>query len=140
MADSAVLADGAGAVAEIEQTREALREEARSKLGVVGDEKTPSFRRVVRDNRLSYYPVVALGLLFISDGFQSYAFTVLTPEISRALGISIAAIVGARSLQGVAIAIAPLPMAALTQHRARRALLCIVTGLIWSFITLFTGL
>src|SRR4051794_10982876 len=139
MADSAVLADGAGAVAEIEQTREALREEARSKLGVVGDEKTPSFRRVVRDIRLSYYPVIALGLLFITDGFQSYAFTVLTPEISGALGISVAAIIGIRSLQFIAISVAPLPMAALSQHKARRAMLCIVTGVVWSLITLFTG-
>jgi len=88
---------------------------------------------------LSYYPVIALGLLFITDTFQSYAFTVLTPEISRTLGISVAAIAGARALQGLAVAVAPLPVAALTQHRARRAMLCIVTGVAWSLITLFTG-
>jgi ABC-type branched-subunit amino acid transport system ATPase component/sugar phosphate permease len=128
------------AVAEIEQTREALRDEARAKLGVVGDENTESFRTVVRRHGLSYYPVIALGLLFVADTFQSYAFTVLTPEISRSLGISVAAIAGARALQGLSVAIAPLPMAALSQRRARRALLCIVTGIAWSVMTLFTGL
>jgi len=131
--------DGANAVAEIEQTREALREEARAKLGVTGDTDTSSFRTVVRRYGLSYYPVLALGLLSITDTFQSYAFTVLTPEISRSLGITVAAIAGARALQGLAVAVAPLPVAALTQHRARRAMLCIVTGLAWSVITLFTG-
>ncbi|HEU5033268.1 MAG TPA: MFS transporter [Mycobacteriales bacterium] len=131
--------DPTAAVAEIEQTREALREEARAKLGVVGDENTASFRAVVRKYGLSYYPVIALGLLFVADGFQSYAFTVLTPEISRSLGISIGAIAAARALQGLAVAVAPLPIAALTQNRARRALLCILTGIAWSLLTLFTG-
>jgi ABC-type branched-subunit amino acid transport system ATPase component/sugar phosphate permease len=127
------------AVAEIEQTRESLRDEARVKLGVVGDDNTESFRTVVRRYGLSYYPVVALGLLFVADTFQSYAFTVLTPEISRSLGISVAAIAGARALQGLSVAVAPLPMAALSQRRARRALLCITTGIAWSVMTLFTG-
>jgi ABC-type branched-subunit amino acid transport system ATPase component/sugar phosphate permease len=124
---------------EIEHTREALRDAARAKLGVVGDDNTSSFRDVCRRYGLSYYPVVALGLLFITDTFQGYAFTVLTPEISRTLGISVAAIAGARALQGLAVAVAPLPVAAWTQHRARRAILCIATGLAWSVITLFTG-
>jgi ABC-type branched-subunit amino acid transport system ATPase component/sugar phosphate permease len=131
--------EGIKAVEDIEQTRETLREEARIKLGVVGDEKTSSFRDVVRRYNLSYYPLIALGLLATSDLFQTYAFTVLTPEISRTLGISIAAIAAARSLQGLAIAVAPLPVASLTQNRARRALLSIATGLLWSVITLFTG-
>jgi ABC-type branched-subunit amino acid transport system ATPase component/sugar phosphate permease len=127
------------AIADIEQTRDELREEARRRLGVVGDEQTRSFRRVKRDYGLSYYPLVALGLLIMTDGFQSYAFTVLTPEISRAMGVSIFAFAAARSLQGLAFAAAPLPMAWLTQNKPRRALLCIVTGLAWAFITVFTG-
>jgi hypothetical protein len=86
------MVDGTAAVAEIEQTREALRDEARVKLGVVGDERTASFRSVVRKHGLSYYPLIALGLLFVADTFQSYAFTVLTPEISRSLGISVGVI------------------------------------------------
>ena len=51
-------------ITEIEQTREALRQEARQKLGVAGDDNTESFRSVVRRYGLSYYPVVALGLRF----------------------------------------------------------------------------
>jgi len=129
----------AAAVTDIEQTREVLREQARVKLGVTGDTGTESFRQVARKYNLSYYPLMALGLLFVADTFQSYAFTVLTPEISRALGISVAVIGASRALQGLSVAVVPLPIAALTQHRARRALLCIVTGLAWSAMTLFTG-
>ena len=133
------LLDGTNAVAEIEQTRDALREEARAKLGVTGVAQTEKFRVLARRYGLSYYPVIALGLLGVADTFQSYAFTVLTPEISRTIGISVAAIAGARALQGLAVAVAPLPVAALTQHRARRALLCISTGVAWSVMTLYTG-
>ncbi|HET7310854.1 MAG TPA: MFS transporter [Mycobacteriales bacterium] len=132
--------DGEEAVADIEQTRESLRDEARARLGVVGDEKTERFRTVVRTYGLSYYPLIALGLLSVTDTFQAYAFTVLTPEISRTLGISIALIAACFSLQQLAISVAPLPMAALTQRRARRALLCLATGVAWSLITLFSGL
>jgi ABC-type branched-subunit amino acid transport system ATPase component/sugar phosphate permease len=130
---------GIAAVEEIEHTRQALRDEALVKLGVIGDENTAPFSEVARRYGLSYYPLVALGLLLVTDSFQTYAFTVLTPEISRSLGISVALIGAAFSLQRLAIAVAPLPVAALTQHRARRAVLCIVTGFAWSVITLFTG-
>ncbi|HZT64349.1 MAG TPA: MFS transporter [Acidimicrobiales bacterium] len=123
----------------IYETREAMRDSARALLGVTGDEKTPSFRRLARQYGLSYYPLIALGLLSTSDSFQTYAFTVLTPEITRTLGVSVAAIAAARSIQFIAQSVAPLPVASLTQNRARRALLCIATGLIWSVITLFTG-
>jgi ABC-type branched-subunit amino acid transport system ATPase component/predicted MFS family arabinose efflux permease len=129
----------AAAVDDIEQTRDALREQARVTLGVVGDAHTESFRTVKKRYGLSYYPLIAIGLLYITDQFQAYAFTVLTPEISRALGISVALIGAVISLQRLSIAVAPLPVARLTQNRARRAMLCIVTGLAWSVITLFTG-
>ena len=94
---------------------------------------------VLREHGLTVYPVVALGLLGIVDNFQAAAFTLLTPEISRALGLSLGAIAGARTLAFLATVVAPLPMAALSQSRGRRALLCLVTGLAWSVITLFTG-
>ena len=124
---------------EIEQTSTAMREKARATLGVTGDKETEPFRALVRQHGLSYYPVVALGLLFAAVSFQSYAFTVLTPEISRTLGISIAALAGVRALYQLAIAIAPLPVARLSQSRAQRALICVGTGLVWSVITLTTG-
>jgi ABC-type branched-subunit amino acid transport system ATPase component len=132
-------ADGPAALTEIEHTREVLRDRARETLGVSGDENIVSLREMRRDYRQPIYPLIALGLLSIADTFQSDAFTVLTPEISRTLGISVGVIAASLSLSGLAAAISPLPMAALTQNRARRALLCIVTGLLWSVITLFTG-
>ena len=127
------------ALQDIEDTRDSLREQARRSLGVTGDSQTQSFRTVVRKYGLGYYPVAALGLLFVTDTFQSYAFTVLTPEISRTLGISVAGIAGARALYQLSASLSPLPTARLSQFKARRALLCVATGVVWSFITLFTG-
>jgi ABC-type branched-subunit amino acid transport system ATPase component/MFS family permease len=131
-------ASGVELIDEVEQARDALRDAARRTLGV-GESESPPLRSVLREHRLTVYPLAALGALGIADQFQSYAFTVLTPDISRALGLSIAAIAGARTLQFLAVALAPLPIAAVTQQRRTRALACILTGLGWSLITLFTG-
>jgi ABC-type branched-subunit amino acid transport system ATPase component/MFS family permease len=120
--------------------QDARRREARTVLGVSGDEATPALRPVLREHGLTLYPMAALGLLSVVDVFQAEAFTIVTPEISRALGLSLAAIAGARILAFLSVMLAPLPMAALSQHRGRRAVLCIVTGLAWSFVTLFTGM
>jgi ABC-type branched-subunit amino acid transport system ATPase component/predicted MFS family arabinose efflux permease len=130
---------GVAGVADIEQTRESLHESARVKLGVAGDDQTASFRSILRKHDLSVYPIVALGMLFISDNFQFFAFGVLTPEISRTIGISSGLIGGAIALRALSGAVSPLPIAALAQNRARRALLCIITGFAWSILTLFTG-
>src|SRR4051794_5032687 len=126
-------------LSQIEQTREALREEARATLGVTGDEKISSLRALRRRYGLPVYPLIALGLLTVADTFQAQAFQVLTPEISRSLGISVGIIAACLAMSGLAAALSPLPMAALTQNKARRALLCVVTGILWSIITLFTG-
>ena len=134
-----VASPGEAALEEIEHSSESLLEEARAQLGVTGDESTTGLREVVRKYGLSYYPLIALGLLSPCDTFQGYAFTVLTPEICRTLGVTVAAVATARALQSLAVAVAPLPVAKLTQNKARRALLCVATGLIWSVITLFTG-
>ena len=115
------------------------RDAARRTLGVSGtDEKIP-LRPILREHRLTIYPMVALGVLGIVDSFQGYAFSVLTPEISRTLGLSLGEIAGARTLAFLAAILAPLPIAALSQREGRRALLCLTTGIAWSIITLLTG-
>jgi ABC-type branched-subunit amino acid transport system ATPase component/MFS family permease len=83
--------------------------------------------------------MIALSALAIVDTFQHYAFAVLTPEISRSLGIGKGAIAGVIALKTLALAIAPLPMAALAQRHARRATLCVVTAVGWSIFALSTG-
>ena len=122
-----------------EDSRAARRASARALLGVSGTAEKSPLRPVLREHGLTTYPMVAMGLLAVADIFQAEAFTILTPEISRALGLSLAAIAGARTLAFLAVILAPLPMAALAQSKGRRALLCIVTGIAWSLLTLFTG-
>ena len=118
------------------------RDAARRTLGVSGesavDEPAP-LRPILRQHQLTVYPMVALGLLGIVDSFQGYAFSVLTPEISRTLGLSLGAIAGARTLAFLAAILAPLPVAAISQRPGRRALMCVATGIAWSIITVMTG-
>ena len=120
-------------------TRAARRAEARATLGVSGKQEAEPLLPVLREHGLSLYPLVALGLLTIADSFQGQAFTILTPEISRALGLGLGAIAAARTLAFLAAILAPVPMAAMSRRRGMRALLCITTGIAWSVITLTTG-
>ncbi|WP_157362201.1 MFS transporter [Haloechinothrix halophila] len=117
-----------------------LHEQARQSLGFTGSHDAPPLRKVFREHKVGWYPISALGMLAIVDQFQSYVFTVLTPDMARSLGLSLAAIVGMRTLQALAHALSPLPMAALTQNRAWRAGLSIITAFGWSLITAGTGL
>jgi ABC-type branched-subunit amino acid transport system ATPase component/MFS family permease len=126
-------------VEQVAATREELRDQARARLGVTGEASAEKLRSVCRRYGLSYYPLFALSILSIVDTFQGYAFTVLAPDISRALGIGIGAIGAAVSLKGLATAVSPFGIARLAQSGRRRALLCVSTGLAWSVITLFTG-
>ncbi len=122
------------------EARSVRRAAARATLGVSGEQESEPLRPVLRAHGLTVYPMVALGLLGVVDIFQAEAFTILTPEVSRALGLSLGAIAGARTLAFLATILAPLPMAALSQHRGRRALLCVATGIVWSVVTIFTGM
>lgn len=126
-------------VDELESATQKVRDKARADLGITGEDVTESLRTVIREEGASYYPLIALCALGLSNYFQGYAFLALSPDIARSLGIGIAAIAGISALERFAVSIAPFPMARLTQHKARRALLCIVTGVAWSVMTLYTG-
>ena len=115
------------------------RADARATLGVSGEKSSEPLRPVLREYGLTVYPMVALGLLGVVDIFQSEAFSILTPDVSRGLGLGLGAIAFARTLAFLATILAPLPMAALSQGRGRRAILCLTTGILWSVVTLFTG-
>jgi ABC-type branched-subunit amino acid transport system ATPase component len=123
-----------------EAERQRRRREARATLGIPGDEASPPLREALRSSGVSGYPLVALGALAISDTFQAEAFTILTPEISRAVGLSLGAIAAARTIAFLATILAPLPMAWLAQRPGIRAILCISTGVAWSIVTLLSGL
>ena len=137
--ETARAAEAVHLIDEVTATREALRGQARQSLGVGGEESTKGFFELRRRYGLPLYPLLALALLSVVDTFQSYAFQVLAPDISRSLGIGIGAISGAIALKQLAVSVAPLPIAWLSQQAGRRAFLCIVTGLGWSLMTLFTG-
>jgi ABC-type branched-subunit amino acid transport system ATPase component/MFS family permease len=125
----------------ITEERERLRDEARAVLGVTGGqaEKAPPLRKVLKDSGTSLYPLTVLGALSVVDTFYSYAFSVLTPEISDTLGIGAGTIALLLVCKTLATVIAPLPIAALVQRRPRRALIIILTAAGWAVATIFTG-
>lgn len=130
---------GEGLVEKVEATKEGLRGDARSRLGVTGgDEGPPPLRDVLRDRGVSAYPLVALGVLSIVDTFQGFAIRVLGPEIAATLGASAGGIAGAVAVSSIVGFFGPLPMAALAQ-KSRRALLIIITAFLWSFAAISTG-
>lgn len=120
-------------------TRAEFRARARTTLGVDGvaaaEQELPPLRSILREGGLSSYPLFALSLLVIVDQFHGYGFTVLAPEISASLGFSKAAVSGILALKTIAIAISPLPLAALVQRHPRRALLIVGSGGIWAMAT-----
>ena len=128
-------------VDEVEQAKVTMRDEARRALAVTGEpgETPPPLRQTLARYKIGLYPFVAIGLLGVVDLFPAYAFAVLTPDVSRALGIGKGVIAGVIALKTLALAVAPLPMAALAQRKARRALLCVLTAVIWSVFAIATG-
>ena len=127
------------AVDQVVATREQLREVARRQLGVTGEETAEPFRAVARRYQLAYYPLFAICLLEVVDRLQDYGFSVLAPDISRTLGISLGAIAFASGLNYIAVTSSPLVVARLVQFGRRRAWLCLVTAFAWSLVTLTTG-
>ena len=126
-------------VDELDLAAARVREDARADLGITGAADVPPLRRVLREERVSIYPLFAISLLSVVNIFFVYAFAVVTPDISRSLGLGIGAFAAFSALDTFAIALSPLPMAWLTQRKPRRAMLCIVTGIGWSVLTVYTG-
>ncbi len=126
-------------VESLTQTRIAVREEARKQLGVTGVHEAAPFRRTLRENRLTLYPLYALGVLAVMDGWQLSAFGILSPDIAQSLGLGLGAIAAVRTLRYVIGLVSPLLFARLTQSRPRRALLCITGALGWSMLTFANG-
>jgi ABC-type branched-subunit amino acid transport system ATPase component/MFS family permease len=125
---------------EIESIQARLQRSGREAMGVTGDTDTPAFWAALRTHRLGVFPLVALGLLVIIDGFQLSAYVVMGPEISHALGVGRATITLLILLNSLAVTLAALPIAAFVQRRPHRALVAKVTAIGWSLATVTTGL
>ena len=126
-------------VDQIEQAAQRVRDRARADLGVTGEAEAEPLRKVLREEGISIYPLAALTMLGMMNILFLYAFAVLTPDIGRSLGLSVAAFAGINALDTLAITLSPLPMAWLSQKKPRRALICVVTALLWSVLTIYMG-
>ncbi|MER7128287.1 MFS transporter [Streptosporangium saharense] len=82
------------------------------------------------------YPVAAVGMLAITDAFVNQALGVLAPDITASLGVSTGALTSLLAIQLLAVGVAPFLMATVVRGRPIRALVSIVTGLVWSVSTL----
>ena len=120
------------AVEEIEQGQARLRQRGRELMGVTGTAGAPPFGQ-------GLFPLVGLGLLVVVNQFQTFAISILGPEISRALGVSKTLLAFLLVVRLLAAILASLPMAAYVQRSPRRALVAKVTGLVWSIVTLLSA-
>ena len=127
------------AVAEVEIQGQRHSAEGRAAMGVTGSSQVEGFWKELRRHNLGLYPVIALGLLAIVDQFQFNAYVIQGPEISRGVGVPRGVIALLVAVQGLALTLAALPIAASVQAKPRRALMAKSTGMVWSFATLFTG-
>lgn len=82
--------------------------------------------------RVGHYPVLALGLLMLTDQLAGQTLAVLAPDLMAALGIATAAYSSLLAVQLVAMGLAPFATAALIRGRRIRAALSIGTGFVWS--------
>jgi predicted MFS family arabinose efflux permease len=98
-----------------------------------------TLRQHLAERGLSLYPLSALASLSLIDTFQGQAFTVLTPDISRDLGLTTAAAGAAIAVKTLASSVSPLPIAMLSQRPGWRVRMVLVTGIAWGLLTLFTG-
>jgi len=126
-------------VDEIEQATARIRAQARADLGITGQEETRTLRTVLREEHVSAYPLVALCVLALVNFFFHYGFDVVAPDVGRSLGIGVGTIAAIQSLGAFCLTLSGLPTARLVQGNTRRALWAIVTGVIWSVVTIYAG-
>ncbi|HJT38250.1 MAG TPA: MFS transporter [Actinomycetota bacterium] len=126
-------------VEEIEQTVGQVRDRARAELGVTGDAKAEPLLRVLREENVSIYPLAALSVLALVNFFFAYGFDVVSPDVSRSLGLSLGTIAAIKSLGSLCLTLSGIPIAWLVQRKARRAFLSIVTAIVWSVLTIYAG-
>ncbi|MEV7013522.1 MFS transporter [Streptosporangium sp. NPDC051022] len=84
---------------------------------------------------MRFYPVIAVGMLAITDAFVNQALNVLAPDITGSLGVSTGALTSLLAIQLLAVGVAPFLMSALVRGRPIRAAVSIVTGFAWSAAT-----
>ena len=127
------------AVDEVELARDRLREAGREAVGVTGLGGVGSLREALAATGTGLYPAVALGGLVMVDQLQSSVLTIMGPEITTSLGISRASFAGAILVKTLVVTLAMLPIAAVVQRRATRAVVCVSTAFAWSLLTGATG-
>ena len=126
-------------VEEIEQTAAQVRERARAELGITGEADARPLLRVLREENVSIYPLAALAVLALGNFFFAYGFDVVSPDVSRSLGLSLGTIAAIKSLGALCLTLSGIPIAWLAQKKARRAFLSIVTGIAWGLLTIYAG-
>jgi ABC-type branched-subunit amino acid transport system ATPase component len=121
--------------------RAQLRDRALADLGITRSEQpVGGLRAALREAGAPRRPLVVIGILGIADTFTGYAFQVQGPDIARTIGFGVGTLSLLVALKTVAIGIAPYPVAQLVGRHGRRALLCLITAVVWSVFGAFTAL
>jgi ABC-type branched-subunit amino acid transport system ATPase component len=122
------------------EQRDAARIAGKRAMGITGESgPTVPLREVLRTGG-GVYPISALGVLTIVDVFQGSAYSVLGPDIARTLGLSRGTVAGLVALRILAVFVATLPAAALTQRVPRRAMISVASGFAWVLTAFMLGI
>jgi len=127
-------------VDEIERVTGELRADGRAIAGIDGTVDKRPLRELLRSENASLYPAFALFALSVSDLLHGVAFGTLSPDIGRTFGLGpqFFSVIGV--LSQVLSFVVPLTVARLTQNRAWRATIVLVTAGFWCVLTGGTAL
>ncbi|MFC8826949.1 MFS transporter [Streptomyces sp. NPDC057137] len=125
---------------DVERRTVALRQRGREISGTGGVADKRPFLRLLREQGLSLYPMLAVFALSVSQVMHAQAWTVMTPDLARAFGLSPLFFNVIALLSQVLSFVVPLAVARFVQHKPRRAMVMLLAALVFSLATPVTGL
>ncbi|WP_033289448.1 ATP-binding protein [Amycolatopsis jejuensis] len=126
-------------LAEIRGSAERLRDQGRELTGTDGRADRRPFFRLLREEGVGLYPLVAVLALSVSQLLLSQGAAVLAPDMGKVFGVG-PEFFTVTGLLGQVIAIAvPLGVARLVQNRACRAAVLLTSAVLWCGLSAYTA-
>ncbi len=113
---------------------------ARQEAGTGGAVDRRRLFRLLREENVSAYPLMALLVLGVGGSLASSAVGVLSPDIARTFGLTPQYFTSLMLIGQTVSFIVPLFVARFVQHKARRAAVLLVSQALWSVLTGLQGL
>jgi ABC-type branched-subunit amino acid transport system ATPase component len=133
---------GTGPVADVADIQDTLRIAARSIAGFESEEEladSRSFLQVLRDEKLSPYPLIALTSLSMAQAMGTAGTGVLEPVVAESLGFDVNFFIILSLVAQIVGFIIPLATSILIKDHPVRAKVTIGAGLVWAVTVIWAG-